>query len=159
MVMMFWSYRVADWESWATSLRFINEEDEQARARAQRFGSLGGRSAYGGVTLRTGGASAPAAGAPPQMDPRDVRVDGICDKILAELRVAPQVVKELSSGVRTFLHGDYRADNLLFGPSLGADGVAAIDWQISGRGGPLYDVAYLICNSVPTPYRHQAVAF
>ncbi|HWE24164.1 MAG TPA: hypothetical protein VG496_09510 [Myxococcales bacterium] len=69
--------------------------DEQARARAQRFGSLGGRSAYGGVTLRTGGASAPAAGAPPQMDPRDVRVDGICDKILAELRVAPQVVKEI----------------------------------------------------------------
>ena len=54
------------------------------------------------------------------------------------------------------MHGDYRADNLLFGPSLGADGIAAIDWQISGRGGPLYDVAYLICNSVPTVYRHQA---
>ena len=69
--------------------------DEQSRARAQRFGSLGNRqSAFGGVTLRTG-ASAPAAGAPPQMDPRDARVDGICDKILAELRVAPQVVKEI----------------------------------------------------------------
>src|SRR2546421_4126147 len=62
--------------------------DMQSRARAQRFGSLGGRSALGGVTLRT--ASAPAAGAPPLMDPRDVRVDGICDKILVELRVAPQ---------------------------------------------------------------------
>src|SRR5205823_13907010 len=49
--------------------------------------------ALGGVTLRT--ASAPAAGAPPLMDPRDVRVDGICDKILVELRVAPQVVKEI----------------------------------------------------------------
>lgn len=70
--------------------------------------------------------------------------------------VAAQVVKDLSSGVRSFIHGDYRADNLLFGPSLGADGIAAIDWQISGRGGPLYDVAYLICNSVPTVYRHQA---
>ena len=65
--------------------------DEQARARAQRFGSLG-RSGFGGVTTR---ASAPAAGAPPQMDPRDARVDGICDKILAELRVAPEVVKEI----------------------------------------------------------------
>ena len=65
--------------------------DEQARARAQRFGSLG-RSGFGGVTTRV---SAPAAGAPPQMDPRDARVDGICDKILAELRVAPEVVKEI----------------------------------------------------------------
>jgi hypothetical protein len=69
------------------------ELDPQSRARAQRFGSLAGRSTVGGVTLRT--SSAPAAGAPPQMDPRDVRVDGICDKILAELRVAPEVVKEI----------------------------------------------------------------
>src|SRR5436190_472434 len=62
------------------------EVDAQSRARAQRFGSLAGRSTVGGVTLRT--SSAPAAGAPPQMDPRDVRVDGICDKILAELRLS-----------------------------------------------------------------------
>jgi hypothetical protein len=70
--------------------------------------------------------------------------------------VAARVIKDLSSGERTFLHGDYRADNLLFGPALGDDGIAAVDWQISGRGGPLYDVAYLICNSVPTAYRQQA---
>ncbi len=62
----------------------------------------------------------------------------------------------LSSSQRTFLHGDYRADNLLFGPSLGDDRIAAVDWQLSGRGGPLYDVAYLICNSVPTAYRQEA---
>jgi len=69
--------------------------DDQSRARAQRFGSLGNRSSsFGGVTMRTP-TSAPAAGAPPQMDPRDARVDGICDKILAELRVAPDVVKEI----------------------------------------------------------------
>jgi hypothetical protein len=70
--------------------------------------------------------------------------------------VAARVIKELSSGARTFVHGDYRADNLLFGPGLGDDGIAAVDWQISGRGGPLYDVAYLICNSIPTAYRQQA---
>jgi aminoglycoside/choline kinase family phosphotransferase len=70
--------------------------------------------------------------------------------------VAARAVKQLSSGARSFLHGDYRADNLLFGAGLGQDGVAAVDWQISGRGGPLYDVAYLICNSIPTAYRHQA---
>jgi hypothetical protein len=70
--------------------------------------------------------------------------------------VAARVIKQMASGVRTFVHGDYRADNLLFGPALGEDGIAAVDWQISGRGGPLYDVAYLICNSVPTEYRHEA---
>jgi hypothetical protein len=70
--------------------------------------------------------------------------------------VAARVIKDLSSGQRTFLHGDYRADNLLFGPNLGDDGIAAVDWQISGRGGALYDVAYLICNSVPTAYRQQS---
>ncbi|MEI6200406.1 MAG: phosphotransferase [Enhydrobacter sp.] len=70
--------------------------------------------------------------------------------------VAARVIKQMASGARTFVHGDYRADNLLFGPALGEDGIAAVDWQISGRGGPLYDVAYLICNSVPTEYRHKA---
>src|SRR5881275_220985 len=49
--------------------------DDQSRARAQRFGSLGNRSSsFGGVTMRAP-ATAPAAGAPPQMDPRDARVD------------------------------------------------------------------------------------
>jgi hypothetical protein len=70
--------------------------------------------------------------------------------------VAARVIKEMASGVRTFVHGDYRADNLLFGPGLGEDGIAAVDWQISGRSGPLYDVAYLICNSVPVEYRREA---
>ena len=70
--------------------------------------------------------------------------------------VAARVIKDLSSGARTFVHGDYRADNMLFGPGLGDDGIAAVDWQISDRGGPLYDVAYLICNSIPTAYRQQA---
>src|SRR5471030_3441567 len=36
--------------------------------------------------------------------------------------VAIRVLTDLSSGARTFLHGDYRADNLLFGPALGDDG-------------------------------------
>ena len=69
--------------------------DDQSRARAQRFGSLGNRSSsFGGLTMRTP-TTAPAAGAPLPLDPRDARVDGICDKILAELRVAPEVVKEI----------------------------------------------------------------
>jgi len=38
--MMFWSYRVPDWDTWANSLRFINEEDAGARERRDRYGML-----------------------------------------------------------------------------------------------------------------------
>ena len=68
--------------------------DAQARARAQRFGSLGGRFETGPATrvpFPAGGIVASAPGA----DPRDVRVDAICDKILAELRTSPDPVKEI----------------------------------------------------------------
>lgn len=70
--------------------------------------------------------------------------------------VAARAVKQVSSSWRTLLHGDYRADNLMFGAELGQDGVAALDWQISGKGGALYDVAYLICNSMPLAYHQKA---
>ena len=40
----------------------------------------------------------------------------------------------------TITHGDYRLDNLLFGP----DGVAVVDWQTCGHGPAMNDVAYFI---------------
>jgi quinol monooxygenase YgiN len=40
MVVMFWSYRVADWDGWASSLKLMNEQDEQARERRARYGML-----------------------------------------------------------------------------------------------------------------------
>ena len=59
--------------------------------RAQRFGSLGGiRQVLDPV--RTPVAPAYAA---PQQDPRDARVDAICNKILTEIRAAPEVVKDI----------------------------------------------------------------
>jgi len=58
--------------------------------RAQRFGSLGGiRQVFDGTAAR------PPTAAAPQQDPRDVRVDAICDRILAELRTAPEAVKDI----------------------------------------------------------------
>jgi len=62
-----------------------------AEQRAQRFGSLGGirqvldgappvRPSYPGLV---------------QQDPRDARVDAICDKILAEIRTSPEIVKDI----------------------------------------------------------------
>jgi hypothetical protein len=66
--------------------------------RAQRFGSLGasGRGFGGpGVQLPVPAAAPQARGMTAQQDPRDVRVDAICDRILAELRTAPESVKDI----------------------------------------------------------------
>jgi hypothetical protein len=68
--------------------------DAQARARAQRFGSLGGRYDAGPATRSPFPAGVVAAAAP-GADPRDVRVDAICDRILGELRTSPDAVKEI----------------------------------------------------------------
>jgi hypothetical protein len=42
------------------------------------------------------------------------------------------------------VHGDYRLDNLLFGP----DGVAAVDWQTLSLALPARDLAYVVATSL-----------
>ena len=61
--------------------------------RAQRFGSLSGiGKVFDGDPIQQ---PAPARGAAVQQDPRDVRVDAICDRILGELRTSPDAVKDI----------------------------------------------------------------
>lgn len=63
-------------------------------------------------------------------------------------------IEEVAAGPITFSHGDFRADNLLFGRGP-EDEVAAVDWQASGLSSPLYDVAYFLGGSVSTEIRRQ----
>ena len=58
----------------------------------------------------------------------------------------------LASGPRTFVHGDFRLDNMFFGAD---DAFAVVDWQASGLGGGLYDVAYFLGGSVRTEVRRE----
>ena len=61
--------------------------------RAQRFGSLSGiGKVFDGDPIQQ---PAPVRGAAVQQDPRDVRVDAICDRILGELRTSPDAVKDM----------------------------------------------------------------
>ena len=61
--------------------------------RAQRFGSLSGiGKVFDGDPIQQ---PAPVRGAAVQQDPRDVRVDAISDRILAELRTSPDAVKDM----------------------------------------------------------------
>jgi len=50
---------------------------------------------------------------------------------------------------RTMCHGDYRADNILFD----GDDPVVLDFQIVGNGCGIYDVGYLISQSLPTEVR------
>ena len=72
-------------------LRSAQTSPSVTEQRAQRFGSLGG------IRQVLDPVRSPAApvSAAPQQDPRDVRVDAICNRILAEIRAAPEVVKDI----------------------------------------------------------------
>ncbi|MBO6563695.1 MAG: phosphotransferase [Pseudomonadales bacterium] len=53
----------------------------------------------------------------------------------------------------TFVHGDYRQDNMLYIED--EDEPLVMDWQISGRGKPIFDVAYFMCQSVDEALRES----
>lgn len=60
----------------------------------------------------------------------------------------------LSDGPKTVVHGDFRADNMLFGGEA-RDELAVIDWQGFGMGCGMYDVAFLLGTSVTSDLRRQ----
>jgi len=53
----------------------------------------------------------------------------------------------------TIVHGDFRLDNLFFASPHGGPSFAAIDWQISAKGGGIFDVAYFVCGTLPEAER------
>lgn len=60
-----------------------------------------------------------------------------------------------SDGPRTLLHGDPRADNILFETVDGGIRACLIDWQSLGAGNPLYDVAYFLSGSMSVEDRRS----
>ena len=74
-------------------------------------------------------------------------------------------VAAVAAGPRTFVHGDYRGENMFFGPETGGDATggadaaggdfAVVDWQGCGLGAGLYDVAYFLGTNVVTGDRRR----
>ncbi|MDE2787142.1 MAG: phosphotransferase [Chloroflexota bacterium] len=60
----------------------------------------------------------------------------------------------LSAGPKTVVHGDFRADNMLFGDGE-QDAAALIDWQGCGIGCGMYDVAFFLATSVTSDLRRR----
>lgn len=48
----------------------------------------------------------------------------------------------------TFLHGDYRLDNIAYKEKDGVMASTVLDWQICGKGVAVFDVAYFLCQSL-----------
>ncbi len=70
----------------------------------------------------------------------------------------PRLLTELSVAPTTMIHGDYRADNLLFAP----DGsVVLLDFQLIGTGSGAYDLAYFVTQSLSVDLAsdHERVLF
>ena len=65
------------------------------------------------------------------------------------------------SRAETFVHGDYRQDNMLY--TADRPDALVLDWQISGRGKPAFDLAYFMSQSVPSELRvsieHELIKF
>ena len=59
----------------------------------------------------------------------------------------------VAAGPMTFTHGDFRLDNMFFGPDR--EEFAAVDWQVSGVASGLSDVAYFLSSSVTTEMRRE----
>ena len=55
----------------------------------------------------------------------------------------------------TRLHRDVQADNVMFGPVKGKVCAKIFDWQLSGKGRGVYDVAYFLISSVEPAQRRN----
>lgn len=62
----------------------------------------------------------------------------------------PQLLDRMAAMPNTISHFDFRLDNLFFD---GSGGVQMIDFQTSSKGGGVYDVGYLLSQSVNTDDR------
>ena len=62
---------------------------------------------------------------------------------------------DVDAGPQTFVHGDYRLDNMLFGVDGDNDAFAVLDWQVCGVSSGLSDVAYFLSSSVDTEIRRE----
>ena len=86
----------------------------------------------------------------PELDAEEQALgDGLPDRVEAMLT-------GLAAVPETMLHGDLRADNLLF--SAEGDSVTLVDWQGLGRGPAGWDLAYLMsqCLTVDDRQVHEA---
>ncbi len=67
-----------------------------------------------------------------------------------------ELLDRMARAPRTIVHTDYRLDNLFFPATPAADApMAVVDWQLSTRGRGVYDIAYLLGQSMDPKLRGE----
>ena len=59
-----------------------------------------------------------------------------------------RLLNDFGGTYRTICHTDFRSENMFFGEPGSDDDVVLLDWQLTTRSGGLYDVAYLLAQSL-----------
>lgn len=59
-----------------------------------------------------------------------------------------RLLHNLEQRPHTIVHGDFRADNLLFDHASGPQSVVVLDWQLAIRGKGILDIARFLCGSL-----------
>ena len=71
----------------------------------------------------------------------------------------PEIVQwfmdESTSEPHSFVHGDFRLDNLFFATNSDQAPITIVDYQISFRGRPGYDLGYFVSQSLDTDLRRK----
>jgi hypothetical protein len=67
----------------------------------------------------------------------------------------PTLSETLSREPTTLVHGDFRIDNLLFGDGRTRAELTVLDWQICYQARGVYDIAYLMTQSVEAEVRRE----
>ena len=71
-------------------------------------------------------------------------LDGLTDSVVRQFRDLVPAFSNHEPHAVTVVHGDYRADNMLYDGHDGDVPVVVVDWQTVGSGPGLLDVAYLL---------------
>ncbi|MDO8703804.1 MAG: phosphotransferase [Sulfuricaulis sp.] len=66
----------------------------------------------------------------------------------AYLEAIPALQAWINAETHTLIHGDFRLDNLLFGPRGALDAIVVLDWQAVRAAKGMQDFAYLISHSM-----------
>jgi hypothetical protein len=64
-----------------------------------------------------------------------------------------RLLNDFGGDPRTICHTDFRSENMFFGEPGTDEDVVILDWQLTTRSGGLYDVAYLLAQSLTTANR------
>ncbi len=83
------------------------------------------------------------------------RLDPEVADLLHQFEAVAGLWSKMHSRPMTLVHGDFRADNFMFGTDASAPPMTTVDWQTLGLGLGVTDIAYLIGGSLEPARRRE----